>query len=121
MLFRSILSDEAAELAGGLGMAGSVNAGDDVAVAQAIHGSAPDIAGQNIANPLALMRSCAMLFAWLGAHKGQNQLARAGEVLDTAIETVIGDDAVRTPDQGGRATTTEVGQAVSTLIERSQR
>ncbi|MBT6276672.1 MAG: isocitrate/isopropylmalate dehydrogenase family protein, partial [Chromatiales bacterium] len=116
-MFGDILSDEAAELAGGLGLAGSVNAGDDVAVAQAIHGSAPDIAGRNIANPIALMRSCAMLFGWTAAHRGRNRLAQAGEVLDAAIESVLSDSGMRTPDQGGQASTTDIGNAVAHLIK----
>ena len=117
-MFGDILSDEAAELAGGLGLAGSVNAGDGIAVAQAIHGSAPDIAGRNIANPVAMLRSCAMLFEWLATSQGRNRLSAAGKVLHEAVESVIGDPQARTPDLGGRASTSDVGKAVAHRIEQ---
>ena len=66
-MFGDILSDLAGELAGSLGIAPSLNASDDRAMAQAAHGSAPDIAGQDRANPIAMILSTAMLFDWLGA------------------------------------------------------
>src|SRR3546814_7326099 len=63
-MFGDILSDESSELTGSLGLGGSINAGDDICVAQAQHGSAPDIAGQGIANPTSLILSAAMLLDW---------------------------------------------------------
>ena len=77
-MFGDILSDLASELSGGLGVAGSLNLGPRFAVAQAQHGSAPDIADQGIANPISLILSLAMLLRYLGE-------ARASEVIETAI------------------------------------
>src|SRR6202008_677734 len=74
-MFGDILSDEASELSGSLGLGGSINAGDDICVAQAQHGSAPDIAGQGIANPTSLILSAAMLFDWLGRRAGVDTLS----------------------------------------------
>ena len=100
-MFGDILSDEAAELAGGLGLAGALNAGDRHAVAQAVHGSAPDIAGQGIANPTALILSAAMLLEWLGARHGRPALTTAARHLHAAVGRVLADPASRTPDLGG--------------------
>lgn len=115
-MFGDILSDEAAELAGGLGLAGSVNAGDEHAVAQAIHGSAPDIAGLGIANPVALMRSTVQLFEWLAANRGLNRMAEAASVLREAVESTLADPLTRTADLDGGAMTHEVGEAVARRI-----
>ncbi len=68
-MFGDILSDEASELSGSLGLGGSINAGENICVAQAQHGSAPDIAGKNIANPTSLILSAAMMFEWLGRRR----------------------------------------------------
>ena len=76
-MFGDILSDLASEIAGSLGLAASLNAGTDHAVAQAQHGSAPDIAGQDIANPASLIGSAAMLLAWLGERRGDDRLNKA--------------------------------------------
>jgi 3-isopropylmalate dehydrogenase len=88
-MFGDILSDEAAELAGGLGLAGALNAGDDHAIAQATHGSAPDIQGKGIANPVALMLSSGMLLDWLGARNERQDLKDAWPVLHAAIEKAL--------------------------------
>ena len=77
-MFGDILSDEASELSGSLGLAASLNAGAEHALAQAQHGSAPDIAGRDIANPASLIRSAAMLLAWLGERRGDDRLVAAG-------------------------------------------
>src|ERR1700680_1179246 len=88
-MFGDILSDEASEIAGSLGLAASLNAGKDHAVAQAQHGSAPDIAGKNIANPASLIGSAAMLLAWLGERRGDGKLMRAGGAIEGALDKVI--------------------------------
>ena len=77
-MYGDILSDEASEIAGSLGLAASLNAGDEHGVAQAQHGSAPDIAGKNIANPSSLIGSAAMLLAWLGERRGDEKLVARG-------------------------------------------
>ena len=76
-MFGDILSDEASEISGSLGLAASLNAGADYGVAQAQHGSAPDIAGQDKANPVSLVGSAAMLLTWLGGRRGDERLVRA--------------------------------------------
>src|ERR1041385_3905383 len=77
--FGDILSDEASEISGSLGLAASVNAGDEHALAQAQHGSAPDIAGQDRANPSSLIGSVAMLLAWLGERRGDAKLHKGAD------------------------------------------
>ena len=117
-MFGDILSDEAAELSGGLGLGGSLNAGDDHAIAQAAHGSAPDIAGQGIANPTALMVSVAMLLEWLGARYGRDDLSAAAAAFNAAVDAVLADPANHTPDLGGSAKTADIGRAVADAISK---
>jgi len=117
-MFGDILSDEAAELSGGLGLGGSLNASDDHAIAQAAHGSAPDIAGQGIANPTALMVSVAMLLEWLGARHGRDDLSAAAAAFNAAVDAVLADPANHTPDLGGSAKTADIGRAVADAISK---
>jgi 3-isopropylmalate dehydrogenase len=111
-MFGDILSDEASELAGGLGLAGSINAGDEVCIAQAQHGSAPDIAGQGIANPVSLILSAAMLLDWRGRHDGNARLSEAAAAIARAVELTLDDPATRTRDVGGRIGTAAFADAV---------
>ena len=115
-MYGDILSDEAAELSGGLGLGGSVNAGDDHGIAQAAHGTAPDIAGKGIANPTALMVSVAMLLEWLGAKHGREDLTGAAAAFNAAIDKALADPANHTPDLGGSAKTADMGEAVAAAI-----
>jgi len=117
-MYGDILSDEANELAGGLGLGGSVNAGDDHGVAQAAHGSAPDIAGQGIGNPVALMVSAAMLLEWLGGRHERDDLTEAAAAFNSAVDAVLDDPANHTPDLGGKAKTAHVGEAVAAEIAK---
>ena len=80
-MFGDILSDEACELSGSLGLGGAVNVGDDICVAQAQHGSAPDIAGQGVANPTSLILSAAMLLDWMGRRNGDARLITIGHAI----------------------------------------
>lgn len=118
-MYGDILSDEAAELAGGLGLAAALNAGDKHAVAQAAHGSAPDIAGRGIANPTALMLSTAMLLDWLGARHKRDALVKGAMRLESAVDAVLADPSHHTPDLGGHATTDQFGGAVARAIEET--
>jgi isocitrate dehydrogenase (NAD+) len=104
-LFGDILSDEIAGLVGGLGMAPGANIGADAAIFEAVHGSAPDIAGKGIANPLALLLAAAMMID----HVGRHDMAQR---LRGAIDKVLREDSVRTGDLGGKATTKEMTQAI---------
>jgi len=99
--YGDILSDLASELSGSLGLAGSINAGDNLAAAQAQHGSAPDIAGQDKANPTSLILSAAMLLNWLGARHNNKAFNDAAAAIDTAIDAVLADPDKRTADLGG--------------------
>ena len=108
-LFGDILSDEASGLVGGLGLAPGANVGEQAAIFEAVHGSAPDIAGQGIANPAAQMLAAAMMLDHIG------QLQEAGR-LRRALETVIVKDNVRTKDLGGSASTTEFARAVARRV-----
>jgi 3-isopropylmalate dehydrogenase len=101
-MFGDILSDEASELSGSLGLAGSVMAGDDRCCAQAQHGSAPDIAGQDKANPTSLMLSAAMLLEWLGTRHSRPEFAQAAQSVEKAIDGALKDPATRTADLGGK-------------------
>ncbi len=96
-----ILSDLASELSGGLGLAGSINAGDDLCCAQAQHGSAPDIAGQDRANPTSLILSAAMLLDWLGSRHGRTEFTEAAAAIESAVDTALSRPETRTPDLGG--------------------
>ncbi|MFQ5937474.1 MAG: isocitrate/isopropylmalate dehydrogenase family protein [Acidiferrobacterales bacterium] len=115
-MYGDILSDEAAELAGGLGLASALNAGDYHAVAQAVHGSAPDIAGRGIANPTALLLSTAMLLEWLGSRRERADLLAAAKHLRGAVDVVLADPANHTADLGGTASTDDFGAAVTRAV-----
>jgi isocitrate/isopropylmalate dehydrogenase len=111
-MFGDILSDEASELSGSLGLGGSINAGDGICVAQAQHGSAPDIAGQGVANPTSLIPSAAMLLDWRGRRDGNPALVEAAELITRAVDSVLDDPATRTRDIGGTLGTAAFAEAV---------
>ncbi|MEI2775900.1 MAG: isocitrate/isopropylmalate dehydrogenase family protein [Tetrasphaera sp.] len=111
-MFGDILSDEASELCGSLGLGGSINISREVCVAQAQHGSAPDIAGQGIANPVSLIRSAAMMLDWLGRRHDSEAYAAAAAAIEVAVDRVIADPTTRTPDLGGTLTTAQVTAAI---------
>jgi 3-isopropylmalate dehydrogenase len=100
-MFGDILSDEAAELSGSLGLAGSINFGDRHCMAQAQHGSAPDIQGQDKANPTSLILSAAMLLDWLGRRHDDETLTSAARAIETAVDAALRSPSTRTPDLGG--------------------
>ncbi|MCU1326245.1 MAG: leuB [Bryobacterales bacterium] len=107
-MFGDILSDLAAALVGGMGMAPSADIGDRYAIFQPSHGSAPDIAGKGIANPVATILSAAMMLEWLGT-AGCKQGAG---MIQAAVRQVFADPAARTRDLGGRLSTTQMGDAI---------
>ena len=108
-LFGDILSDEGAGLVGGLGLMPSANIGDDGALFEPVHGSAPDIAGQNKANPIAMMLSAIMMLRYLG----ENDEA---EKFENAILKILKDGNILTTDLGGSATTTEITEAIKNAL-----
>ena len=104
-LFGDIISDLAAGLVGGLGVVPGANIGDIFAVFEAVHGSAPDIAGMGLANPTALMFSAVMMLRHIGAHK-------AADKMERAIHDVLSKGEVRTADLGGKHKTSEYADAI---------
>jgi 3-isopropylmalate dehydrogenase len=117
-MYGDILSDEASEIAGSLGLAASLNAGTDHAVAQAQHGSAPDIAGQDRANPASLVGSAAMLLTWLGERRGDTALTGAGAAIERALDRAIANPQTRTADLGGNLGTAAFADTVAALLKR---
>jgi 3-isopropylmalate dehydrogenase len=114
--FGDILSDAAAGLVGGLGLAPALSAGPQRAMAQATHGSAPDIAGRNIANPYAMIMSGQMLLAWLGRKHGEPRAVHAAQLIESAMERVISARKALTADLGGKATTVQMGDAAAGAV-----
>jgi methanogen homoisocitrate dehydrogenase len=104
-LFGDILSDESAGLVGGLGLAPSGNIGDHNRLFEPVHGSAPDIAGKNIANPCSMILSASMMLDYLGEWETSN-------AIKEAVEKVIADCKIRTPDLGGKSSTMDVTKAI---------
>jgi len=109
-LFGDILSDLTSGLVGGLGVTPSANIGDDAAVFEAVHGTAPDIAGKGLANPTALLQSAVLMLRFLSEPKAADQIERA-------IRTVLATGDVRTGDLGGTASTEEYTAAVIAAME----
>ncbi|MDP0929675.1 isocitrate/isopropylmalate dehydrogenase family protein [Paracoccus onubensis] len=115
-MFGDILSDLASELTGSLGLAASLNAGDVHAMAQAQHGSAPDIAGKGIANPASLIGSTGMLLEWLGRRKVNAKLVAAGRSLMDALDRTLSNPATRTRDIGGKLGTDGFARSVAASL-----
>lgn len=117
-MFGDILSDLAAGLIGGMGMAPSADIGDQHAVFQPAHGTAPDIAGKGIANPVAAILSAGMMLEWLGRRKNFPPLLRAAEAIERSVIEVLGEGKTVPVDQGGSSTTEEVGKAIAAVAEK---
>ncbi len=114
--FGDILTDLGAGIVGGLGLAPGLVCGETQAMAQATHGSAPDIAGKNIANPYALIMSGQMLLEWLGRKRNDAKAVEAAALIDRAMAKVIAEQKQLTPDLGGKASTTQMGDAVAAAV-----
>jgi 3-isopropylmalate dehydrogenase len=110
-MFGDILSDLTGELSGSLGMAPSINAGTGRAMAQASHGSAPDIAGKGIANPVGLILSSAMLLSWLAEERKDLAAGEAGRAIERAVAETL-KKGPRTRDLGGTANTSEFTEGI---------
>jgi 3-isopropylmalate dehydrogenase len=114
-MFGDILSDEAAQVVGGLGLAPSGNIGEDFAIFEPVHGSGPDIAGKKIANPNSMLLSASMMLDWLGDRFGDTNCSAAARSLEFAvIQALI--DRITTPDLGGKHTTQQVAEAVAERV-----
>jgi len=112
-MFGDILSDLAGGLVGGMGMAPSGDIGDDCAIFQPSHGSAPDIAGKDIANPTATILSAAMMLDWLG----HEQTQRGSKMIEAAVQRVFDNPSNRTPDMGGELTTSGITDLIIQELE----
>jgi len=114
-MFGDILSDEAAQVVGGLGLVPSANIGDNFALFEPVHGSAPDIAGKNCANPISLILSAAMMLEWLGREKNDPKSIEGAQKIQRAVEQSL-ISGKSTPDLGGELSTIEMGNAIAGYI-----
>jgi 3-isopropylmalate dehydrogenase len=114
-MFGDIISDMTAEASGSLGLGGSLNAGEHYAMAQASHGSAPDIAGKDIANPFSLILSAALLLGWHARRKGLPIFAEAAAAIEHGIEKAVLKGEI-TRDIGGTLSTKHTGEALAARI-----
>jgi 3-isopropylmalate dehydrogenase len=114
--YGDIISDLASELSGSLGLAGSIMAGDKHCCAQAQHGSAPNIAGQDLANPVSMILSVAMLLGWMGERREHQGLLEASTAITTAVDIVLEDPSKRTVDVGGLQGCSAFGLDVAAVL-----
>ena len=114
-MFGDILSDEAAQVVGGLGLAPSANIGDDFALFEPVHGAAPDIAGKNIANPIAMILSIKMMMEWLGTTNNDNDCQIAAEIIQKAVEDSL-ENNIKSVELGGKSSTSQIGEYITNYI-----
>jgi 3-isopropylmalate dehydrogenase len=119
-MFGDILSDEAAQLIGGLGMAPGANIGDDFALFEPIHGSAPNRAGKQTANPCSMILSAKMMFDWLGEQHNDPECLRAAQAVEDAVSETL-HKGITIPDFGGDAKTIEMAEAMAKEIMKGKR
>lgn len=118
-MFADIISDLSSATVGGLGMAPSGDIGDRHALFQPAHGTAPSIAGKNIANPYAMILSLSMMLDWLGDKHADNSLIAAGQGIEGAVKQILANDGAKTGDIGGKSSTSDVGNAVVEALNHS--
>jgi 3-isopropylmalate dehydrogenase len=114
--YGDILSDLASELSGSLGLAGSIMASDTLCCAQAQHGSAPDLAGKDVANPTSMILSVAMMVRWVGDKHGLPAMQQAGDAMTAAVDRTLENPATRTRDIGGSIGCADFGSAVAQAV-----
>lgn len=114
-MFGDILSDQGAGLIGGMGMAPSADIGDKCAIFQPSHGSAPDIAGKGIANPIATILSAALMLEWLDTPATK----RGGKAIQESVAKILSDPEFRTSDLGGKVTTKQMGDRIAETIKET--
>jgi 3-isopropylmalate dehydrogenase len=117
--YGDILSDMSGAIQGSMGLAGALNAGEDHCYAEPTHGSAPDIAGKGIANPTSIILSVGMMLNWIGEKRGDSRMKGAWKGIDRALDVVLSEGKVRTPDLKGNDSTSNFGMAVAETV-RSQ-
>jgi len=118
-VYGDILSDEASQIVGGLGVAGSANIGNEFALFEPVHGCAPDIAGKGIANPLSMIFAAKMMLEWLGMKRNDLNCISAAKLVDQAV-SAVGADRILTPDIGGNSSTLVVTKAICKNIKESK-
>jgi 3-isopropylmalate dehydrogenase len=118
-MFGDILSDLATEFSGSLGLAGSLNAGEENAMAQAQHGAATDIAGKNIANPISLILSTGMLFNWIGEKRNLKKLNLASNLIDKSVIKILSKPSYLTADLGGNSSTKELTKNFINVLKKT--
>lgn len=114
--YGDILSDMSGAIQGSMGLAGSLNAGEDHCYAESTHGSAPDIAGKRISNPTSLILSVGMMLNWIGDKRGDERLKTAWNGIDKAVDLVLEEGKIRTPDLKGVNNTSQFGTAVAEAV-----
>ena len=114
-MFGDILSDEAAQIIGGLGLTPSANIGDNFALFEPVHGAAPDIAGKNIANPIAIILSIKMMMEWLHSSKEDKNCLIASEIIQKAVENCL-EMNIKSTELGGKSTTSQIGDHITNFI-----
>jgi 3-isopropylmalate dehydrogenase len=119
-MFGDIISDLAAGTIGGMGLAPSADVGESYGVFQPSHGTAPDIAGQGIADPIAQILSAGMMLEWLGERAQDGQARTAAKAIESAVEATLRDRRFHTADLGGSAATMAVGDAVAARIGKAK-
>ena len=112
-MFGDIATDLASVLQGGMGMAASANIGDKHMLFEPVHGSSPKYAGQNKVNPIAAISSLQLMFESLGSRNDDDEVITCAEVLERAISEHLSSGSPVTYDLGGKASTTQVGQAIA--------
>jgi 3-isopropylmalate dehydrogenase len=115
-LFGDILSDEAAQLIGGLGMAPGANIGDNFALFEPIHGSAPNRAGKQTANPISMILAAKMMLDWLGERYNDPNCIKAGIAIENSVVKTLQKGAT-VPDCGGKATTQQMAEAIAAALK----
>ncbi|MBH59305.1 MAG: 3-isopropylmalate dehydrogenase [Thaumarchaeota archaeon] len=115
-MFGDILSDEAAQIIGGLGLTPSANIGDDFALFEPVHGAAPDIAGKNIANPIAIILSIKMMMEWLYSTKEDKNCLIASEIIQKAVENSL-EMNIKSIELGGESSTSKIGSHITNFIK----
>ena len=119
-MFGDIISDLAAVTVGSMGMSPSAELGDNNGFFQAAHGSAPDIAGKNIANPFGTILSAASMLTWLGERHQDRRLVQAGLAVEQAVDASMSSPGGLTADLGGKASTSDITQRVIDNLSKAK-
>ena len=115
--YGDIMSDMSGAIQGSMGLAGALNAGEKYCYAEPTHGSAPDIAGKGIANPISIILSVGMMLNWIGKKRGDSKLREAWKGIDRSVDSVLNSGKVRTPDLKGYNSTSQFAAAIAEALK----